>query len=281
MILLHNNPSTATRFTLDGPVVCSKITLECRSCSIRYDICNFTDSSGIRYYPPHLCSNVVEVSNITYFDLNLYRWIPSLRYCLWFCCLDICILIYFLIYIIIFLLSGLAIYDCVIEVSLYLMSFYYFFIILSNHCWVSFSGFSEAYNEVYEQEITECGRQGVKASMSVKTGIKEPLFLTSRSKCSYITSCVQHWSFTILTHFKHQRLLTKCEQNVAVFSIATFHRSNHRIRLKHVSFDDLNKGIKIFQFRPQANLHIFRTTFAVCKQYITIYTCVRPIKKRK
>jgi hypothetical protein len=79
-LAMHNNPSTATRFTLDGPVVCSKITLECRSCSICYGICNFTDSSGTRYYPPHLCSNVVEVSNVTYFDLNLYRWIPSLRY---------------------------------------------------------------------------------------------------------------------------------------------------------------------------------------------------------
>jgi hypothetical protein len=28
----------------------------------------------------------------------------------------------------------------------------------SNHCWVSFSGFAEAFNEVYEDEIRQYGR---------------------------------------------------------------------------------------------------------------------------
>ena len=28
----------------------------------------------------------------------------------------------------------------------------------SNHCWVSFSGFAEAYNDTYENEVKQYGR---------------------------------------------------------------------------------------------------------------------------
>ena len=76
---MHNNPSTATLFTLDGPVLCSKVSLECRSCSIRFGVCNFTDECGTHFYPFHLHNSSVQVTNVTYFHVNLYRWMPSLR----------------------------------------------------------------------------------------------------------------------------------------------------------------------------------------------------------
>ena len=40
---IRNNPSKAKLFTLDGPVPCTKITLDCRGCAHVYGVCNYTD----------------------------------------------------------------------------------------------------------------------------------------------------------------------------------------------------------------------------------------------
>ncbi len=79
-LTMHNNPSKATLFTRDGPIPCSKISLECRDCSIRYGVANFTNEQGSHFYPQDLAIDFIEVSNVTYVDTKLYRWIPSLRY---------------------------------------------------------------------------------------------------------------------------------------------------------------------------------------------------------
>ncbi len=34
---------------------------------------------------------------------------------------------------------------------------YCFLLFASNHCWVSFSGFAEAYNDVFEDEVKKYG----------------------------------------------------------------------------------------------------------------------------
>ena len=81
LLTMHNRPSKATLFTLKGPVPCSKVTLECRDCSARYGIAKFTHGNdlGSRFYPQEFAIYVIEVSNVTYMDLELYGWIPSLR----------------------------------------------------------------------------------------------------------------------------------------------------------------------------------------------------------
>ncbi len=75
-LTLRNNPSKAKLFTLDGPIPCTKITLECRPCSHVYGICNYSDKSGSHYYPKSdvlFNIDVIEVSNVTYFDVKLYK----------------------------------------------------------------------------------------------------------------------------------------------------------------------------------------------------------------
>jgi hypothetical protein len=79
-LTMHNLPSKATLFTLDGPILCAKVTLECKNCHIQFGVCNYTDEIGTHLYPADKNVVLVEVSNVTYFDINLYRWIPSLRY---------------------------------------------------------------------------------------------------------------------------------------------------------------------------------------------------------
>ena len=77
LLTMHNTPSKATLFTLKGPVPCSKVTLECRDCSARYGIAKFTrnNDSGSHFYPPELAvEQVIEISNVTYIDLELYGW---------------------------------------------------------------------------------------------------------------------------------------------------------------------------------------------------------------
>ncbi|CAB3985930.1 Hypothetical predicted protein [Paramuricea clavata] len=98
-LTVRNNPSKAKLFTLEGPIPCTKITLECRRCSHVYDICNYTDTSGTHFYVEP--ADIVEISDVTFMEMNLYKWFPA----------------------------------------------------LSNHSWVSFSGFSEAYNDVCEDTI--------------------------------------------------------------------------------------------------------------------------------
>ena len=78
-LTMHNDPSKANLFALEGPIPCSKISLECRTCSIRYGVANFKDETGTHFYPDQYVIDFVEVSNVTYIDLKLYRWIPSLR----------------------------------------------------------------------------------------------------------------------------------------------------------------------------------------------------------
>ncbi|XP_028407816.1 uncharacterized protein LOC114530392 [Dendronephthya gigantea] len=102
MLSMRSNPTSAVLYTLSGPVRCVKVTLDCRDCSIHYGICKYCENDGARFYPANDGSiDLIEVSNVTYIQLDLYKWVPS----------------------------------------------------LSNHCWVSFSGFAEAYNEIYQQEI--------------------------------------------------------------------------------------------------------------------------------
>ena len=78
-ISMRNNPSRAKLFTLNGPVCCSKVTLECRDCRHIYGICNYSDALGTHFYPSDMNIELVEVSNVTYFDLRLYKWFPCLR----------------------------------------------------------------------------------------------------------------------------------------------------------------------------------------------------------
>ena len=77
---MHNDPSKATLFTSEGPIPCSKVSLECRDCSFRYGVLNYSDEEGTHFYPEQLPTHgMVEVSNVTYIDGTLYNWIPSLR----------------------------------------------------------------------------------------------------------------------------------------------------------------------------------------------------------
>jgi hypothetical protein len=80
-LTIRNNPSKAKVFTLDGPIPCTKVTLECRCCSYVYGICNYSDGSGSHFYPKsdEYDVELIEVSNVTYFDAKLYKWFPSLR----------------------------------------------------------------------------------------------------------------------------------------------------------------------------------------------------------
>lgn len=78
-ITMHNPPSKAKLFTLEGPIPASKITLECKGCKISYGITKFTDSTGAHFYPKSISSEVIEMTNASYMTEELYRWIPSLR----------------------------------------------------------------------------------------------------------------------------------------------------------------------------------------------------------
>ena len=81
-LTMHNSPSSARLYGMSGPVAVSKVTLECKHCDIKYGITKYTSKDGSRYYPKHVADNitVVEVTNCTYMHVDLYMWIPSLRY---------------------------------------------------------------------------------------------------------------------------------------------------------------------------------------------------------
>jgi hypothetical protein len=77
---MRNNPSSAVLFTLNGPVPCSKVSLDCRDCGIHFGVCKYSDNDGTRFYPANEFDlNVIEVSNVTYIHQDLYKWMPSLR----------------------------------------------------------------------------------------------------------------------------------------------------------------------------------------------------------
>lgn len=76
---MHNAPSKAMVFGLAGSLPSTKITLECRDCAIQYGIGKYCNSKGHHYYPKEQRNTrIVEVSNVTYIDHDLYKWIPSL-----------------------------------------------------------------------------------------------------------------------------------------------------------------------------------------------------------
>ena len=78
-INMHNPPTTAKVFTLQGPIPASKITLECRACDMTFGIGRYRDSNGYHYYPKTVQSELIEVTNTAYLTDDLYRWLPSLR----------------------------------------------------------------------------------------------------------------------------------------------------------------------------------------------------------
>ena len=78
-LTIRNNPCKVALFTLNGPIPCSKVTLECRECCQIFGVCNYTDASGKHFYPSYMSIEMVEISNVTYFELSLYKWFPSLR----------------------------------------------------------------------------------------------------------------------------------------------------------------------------------------------------------
>ena len=85
-LTIRNNQSKAKLFTLEGPVPCTKITLERRGCAHVYGVCNYTDKSGTHFYP-HVVE-LVEISDVTYMDVKLYKWFPALRFvCYYILCL--------------------------------------------------------------------------------------------------------------------------------------------------------------------------------------------------
>ncbi len=69
-LTMKNFPAKVKIFTMDGPLPCSKITLECRSCSCVYD---FSDKLKMHFYLEEMQIDLVEVSNVTYLDLELYK----------------------------------------------------------------------------------------------------------------------------------------------------------------------------------------------------------------
>lgn len=78
-ITMHNPPSKAKVFTLQGPIPATKIMLECRPCKMSYGIARYTNDCGSHYYPKELSLDLIEVSNTTYVSGQLYKWLPSLR----------------------------------------------------------------------------------------------------------------------------------------------------------------------------------------------------------
>jgi hypothetical protein len=51
-----------------------------------YGVCNYTDKSGTHFYP-HVVE-LVEISDVTYMDVKLYKWFPALRFvCYYILCL--------------------------------------------------------------------------------------------------------------------------------------------------------------------------------------------------
>ena len=82
-LTMRNYPVNVKLFSTEGPIPCSKITLECGSCSCVYRVRDFNDDLGDHLYPAEIgCSpiEIIEVSNVTYIDRKLYKWFPSLWY---------------------------------------------------------------------------------------------------------------------------------------------------------------------------------------------------------
>ncbi len=67
-------------FTLDGSIPCTKVTWNADFAHV-YGVCKYSDESGSHFYPKsdEYDVELIEVSNVTYFDVKLYKWFPSLR----------------------------------------------------------------------------------------------------------------------------------------------------------------------------------------------------------
>ena len=76
-LTIRNNPSKAKLFTLNGPVPCTKIMLECRGSAHVYGVCNYTDKSGTRFYQHDV--GIIGISDVSYMDAGIYKWLPALR----------------------------------------------------------------------------------------------------------------------------------------------------------------------------------------------------------
>ena len=68
LLSMKNYPANAKLFTTNGPIPCSKITLECRSCSCTYGVYGYVDERGTHLYSHEIKVDIVEVSNVTYID---------------------------------------------------------------------------------------------------------------------------------------------------------------------------------------------------------------------
>lgn len=82
LLTMHNMPTKAVVYGISGPEPASKVTLECRHCHIHYGISNYLDQTGTgrHFYSAQLRNDLIEISNVTYMEKALYRWIPSLGY---------------------------------------------------------------------------------------------------------------------------------------------------------------------------------------------------------
>ena len=78
LLSMKNYPASAKLFTTNGPIPCSKITLECRSCSCTYGVYSYADERGTHLYSQEIKVDTIEISNVTYIDFNLYKWFPAL-----------------------------------------------------------------------------------------------------------------------------------------------------------------------------------------------------------
>ena len=70
-LTMHNLRSKATLFTLDGPILCAKVTLECKNCHIQFGVCNYMDEIGMHLYPADKNVVLVEVSNVTLYKIEI------------------------------------------------------------------------------------------------------------------------------------------------------------------------------------------------------------------
>ena len=79
LLSMKNYPASAKLFTTNGPIPCSKTTLKCRSCSCTYGVYSYANERGTHLYSQEIKVDTIEISNVTYIDLNLYKWFPALR----------------------------------------------------------------------------------------------------------------------------------------------------------------------------------------------------------
>ena len=79
LLSMKNYPMNVKLFTTNGLILCPKITFGCRSCSCTYGVYSYVDERGMHLYSQEIKVDIVEVSNVTYIDLNLYKWFPALR----------------------------------------------------------------------------------------------------------------------------------------------------------------------------------------------------------